>query len=67
MFQLHCAGDLSAAQAACADIDVFGRSVHNGLDALHIRLPSTVGASVRMADLNAEGYILITELALCHI
>ena len=64
--QLHSAGNLAAAQAAGADVNVFGRSVDNGFDALHVRLPGTVGTSVRMADLNAESHILITELALCH-
>ena len=66
MFRLHSAGDLAAAQAASADVDMLGRAVHDGLDALHVRLPSTVGASVRMADLDAEGHILVAELALCH-
>ena len=64
--QLHSAGDLSAAQATGADVNMLGRSVYDGLDALHIRLPSTVGASMRVADLNAESHILFTELALCH-
>lgn len=64
--KLHSAGDLTAAQAASADIDMLGRTVHNGLDALHIRLPGTVRASVRMADLYAKGYILITKLTFCH-
>jgi hypothetical protein len=64
--QLHSAGDLSAAQAASANVNMLGRSVYDGLDALHVRLPSTVGASMRVADLNAESHILFTELALCH-
>ena len=63
---LHSAGDLAAAQAAGADVDVLGRTVHDGLDALHVRLPGTVGTTVRMADLDAEGHILVAELALCH-
>ena len=46
MLKLHSAGDLAAAQAAGADVDVLGRAVHDGLDALHVRLPGTVGASV---------------------
>ena len=45
---------------------MLGGTVHDGLDALHVRLPSTIGASVRMADLNPEGHILVAELALCH-
>ena len=64
--KLHSAGDLTAAQAASADINMLGSSVHNGLDALHIRLPGTVGTSVRMADLYAKGHTLITKLTFCH-
>ena len=59
--------DLTAAEAASADVDMLGRTVYDGLDALHIRLPCTVRTSVGMADLNAESHILFAELALCHI
>ena len=65
--KLHSAGDLAAAQAAGADVNVLGGTVHDGLDALHIRLPGTVGASVGVADLDTEGHVLVTELTLCHI
>ena len=67
LIQLHSAGDLAAAQAAGADVDVLRSSVHDGLDALHVRLPAAVGPSVRVADLDAEGNTLVTELTLCHI
>ena len=59
--KLHSAGDLAAAQAAGADVNVLGRTVYYGLDALHIGLPGTVGASVGMADLDAERHVLIAE------
>ena len=64
--ELHSAGDLAAAQAASADVNVLGRAVHDGLDALHIGLPGTVGSSVGVGDLNAESHALIAEFALCH-
>ena len=64
---LHSAGDLTAAQAASACINMLGTAVHDGLDALHIRLPGTVGASVGVADLDAEGHVLLAKLTLCHI
>ena len=67
MIKLHSAGDLAAAEATGADINMLRCSVHDGLDALHIRLPRTVRASVRMADFDAEGHALIAELTLCHI
>ena len=63
---LHSAGDLAAAQAACACIDMLGTSVHDRLDALHIGLPSTVGASVGMGNLNTKGYALVAKLTFCH-
>ena len=66
MLKLHSAGDLTAAQAASAGVNVLGRTVYDGLDALHIGLPCTIGASVGVADLNAECHILITKLTLCH-
>mgnify|MGYP007097157745 CR=1 FL=1 len=64
--KLHSAGDLAAAQAASADVNMLGGSVYYGLDALHVRLPSTVGASVGVRHLDAESDILLTELTLCH-
>ena len=67
MIRLHSAGDLAAAEAAGADINMLRCSVHNGLDALHIRLPGTVRASVRVADFNSEGHAFVTKLTLCHI
>jgi hypothetical protein len=64
--KLHSAGDLAAAQAASADVNMLGASVHDGLDALHIGLPCTVGSSVGVADLDTKGNALITKFALCH-
>ena len=64
--KLHSAGDLAAAEAASADVNMLGGTVYDGLDALHIRLPRTVGTSVGMADLNAESHTLVAELTLCH-
>ena len=64
--ELHSAGDLAAAQAASANVDMLGRAVHDGLDALHIGLPGTVGSSVGVGDLNAEGNALATIITLCH-
>ena len=65
--KLHSAGDLAAAQAASANVNVLGRTVYDGLDALHIGLPAAVGTSVRVADLDTEGNALLAKLTLCHI
>ena len=64
---LHSAGDLAAAQAASACVNVLGTSVHDRLDALHVGLPSTVGTSVRMGNLDAEGKTLVAKFTLCHL
>ena len=62
----HSAGDLAAAEAAGACVDVLGFAVHDGLDALHIGLPSTVGASVRVGDPDAEHNALIAKFTFGH-
>ena len=63
---LHSAGDLAAAQATGACVNMLGTSVHNGLDALHIGLPSTVRTSVGVGNLNTKGYALVAKLTFCH-
>ena len=63
----HSAGNLAAAQASGAYIDVFGASVHYGLDTFHVGLPFAVGAPVRVADLNTKSNTLVAELTLCHL
>ena len=60
------ADNLAAAQAAGADVNVLGGTVHDGLDALHIGLPSTVGTSVGVGYLNAKGNALVAKLTFCH-
>ena len=40
---------------------MLGAAVHDGLDALHVGLPHTVGTSVRVADLDAESNILLAN------
>ena len=64
--ELHSAGDLAAAQAASAGVNMLGRAVYDGLDALHIGLPAAVGSSVGVRNLNTESHALVAELTLCH-
>ena len=42
-------------------------TVNDRLDALDVGLPSSVGTSVGMGDLNAERNALAAEIALCQI
>ena len=40
--------------------------IDNSLDTLHIGLPSTIGTSVGVGNLNAEGHALATIITLSH-
>lgn len=63
---LHSAGDLTRTEASGAHIDVLGRAVDNRLDALHIGLPRTVGAAVRVGHPDAEHNALIAKFTFGH-
>ena len=63
----HSAGNLAAAQTTGACVDMLGGTVYKSLDALDVGLPCTVGTSVGMAYLDAEGYSLIAKFTLCHL
>ena len=62
----HSTGDLAAAEAAGAHINVLRGTVDDGLDALNVGLPHTVGATVGVAHLDTESNALFAEFALCH-
>ena len=64
--QSHSAGNLAAAQTTGACVGMLGGTVHDNLNALDVGLPSTVGASVRVAHLDAERNTLIAKITLCH-
>jgi proline racemase len=61
------AGNLTAAEATGAHVDVLRSTVNNSLYALDVGLPCAVGTSVRMAYLNAKGNALIAKFTLCHV
>ena len=65
--QSHSAGNLAAAQTTGACVGMLGGTIHDNLNALDVGLPSTVGASVRVAHLDAERNTLIAKFALCHL
>jgi hypothetical protein len=46
---------------------MLGGTIHDNLNALDVGLPSKVGASVRVAHLDAESNTLIAKFALCHL
>ena len=43
-----------------------GSSVDHSLNALDVGLPCTIGTSVGVRDLNAEGHALTTKITLSH-
>ena len=61
------AGNLTAAEATGAHIDVLRSTVNNSFDALNVGLPCTVGTSVRMAHFDTKGNALIAKFTLCHL
>ena len=58
--------DLAAAEAAGAHVNVLRGTVDDGLNALDVGLPHTVGATVGVAHLDTESNALFAELTLCH-
>ena len=61
-----CAGNLTGTQTTSTNIHMARGTVDDCLNTLHIGLPSTIGTSVRMGDLNTKGHALVAKLALCH-
>ena len=59
--------NLTGAKAASASVNSLGSSVDNCLNSLYVGLPGSVGTSVRMGNLNAEGHIFTAEIAFCHV
>ena len=57
---------LAGAQASGANINVAGRTLHDRFHALDIGLPSTVGTTVRVRNLDTKRDALAADLAFCH-
>ena len=62
----HSAGNFTRTEASGAHMDVLGRAVHDCLDTLHVGLPGTVGAAVRVGHLNTEHNTLIAKFTFGH-
>ena len=59
--------NLIGTEASCTDVDMAGRTIDDCFHALYIGLPSSVGASVRVRDFNAERNALAANIALCQL
>ena len=58
--------DLSGAKATGADIYCLVGSVNNGLNLTNVRLPSSVGLTVRVRNVVSECNALAANTALSH-
>ena len=58
--------DLVGTEASCTDVNMAGGTVNACFHALDVGLPSSVGTSVGVRDLNAERNALAADIALCH-
>ena len=58
--------NLVGTEASGTSVHMARSTVDNRLDTLHVGLPGTVGASVGVGNLNAEGHALATIITLSH-
>ena len=59
--------NLVGTQASCTDVYMARSTVNNSFYALDVGLPSSVGTSMRVRDLNTESHTLAADIALCHL
>ena len=58
--------NFAGAQASGANVYMTGRTLHNSLYTLYVRLPCSVGASVWVRHLNTEWNTLAAKFTFCH-
>ena len=63
---LDCTGNLAGAEAPSTYVDMAGSTAHESLYAADVRLPSSVGTSVGVGNLDTKGNALAANIALCH-
>jgi hypothetical protein len=60
--------DLASTEAAGANVDPLGGTVHQGSNALNVWIPTTLGAHVGVANTHAERRLLAANFAnRCHV
>ena len=64
--QLHSAGNFARTEAMSAHIDVLRGAIDDRLHALDVGLPGTIGAAVRVGNLNAEHNTLVANFTFSH-
>ena len=60
------AGNFTGTQAPGTNIYMARRTIDESLDTLDIGLPGTIGTSVRVGNLDAEGHALVAKFAFSH-
>ena len=60
------AGNFTGTQAPGTNIHMARRTIDQSLDTLDIGLPGTIGTSVRVGNLDAEGHALVAKFAFSH-
>ena len=63
---VSCSLNFVGAEASGTSVHMTGSSVNDSLNALDVGLPCTIGTSVGVRDLNAEGHALTTKITLSH-
>lgn len=58
---------LTGTEASCAHVDVLRSTVNDSFYTLYIRLPGSVGTTMRVGNLNTESNALSANIALCHL
>ena len=64
--QLDSAGNFTGTQAPGTNVHMARRTIDESLDTLDIGLPGTIGTSVRVGNLDAEGHALVAKFAFSH-
>ena len=64
--ELDGALNLVGAEASGTCVHMARSPVNNRFDPLHIGLPSTIGTSVGMGNLDTKGHALTTKITLSH-
>ena len=59
--------DFVGTETSCTDVYMARSTIDNCLNTLHIGLPSLVGTSVRVGDLNTKGNALAAKITFSHL
>ena len=63
---LQSAGNLTGTQATGAGVDITGRTVDYRFHSFYVGFPSTVGAAVRVGNLDTKRYTFAAAITFCH-